>query len=245
MKKTKFIDKYQRVLMGGFAFATLVLALLSLTLAGQLVAVHNKLENKPEDLTVEGQAEFNAQEQEAYISSLESENETLTNRVDELVEASQSEGGETVVIDENEALRNDVREMTAEFTKQFFNRSNETDETRRERLEPYVDETILNAFAPEDEPYLDLVSQFDPEVKIDSDEDSNYVVSLEEVDIYLNEESLDSDLIDVYVVAKTEMTINDYESTKDDYYANLKIEKNSDDLVVTNIHFNYSEPETY
>lgn len=245
MKKTKFIDKYQRVLMGGFAFATLVLALLSLTLAGQLVAVHNKLENKPEDLTVEGQAEFNAQEQEAYISSLESENETLTNRVDELVEASQSEGEETVVIDENEALRNDVREMTAEFTKQFFNRSNETDETRRERLEPYVDETILNAFAPEDEPYLDLVSQFDPEVKIDSDEDSNYVVSLEEVDIYLNEESLDSDLIDVYVVAKTEMTINDYESTKDDYYANLKIEKNSDDLVVTNIHFNYSEPETY
>lgn len=245
MKKTKFIDKYQRVLMGGFAFATLVLALLSLTLAGQLVAVHNKLENKPEDLTVEGQAEFNAQEQEAYISSLESENETLTNRVDELVEASQSEGEETVVIDENEALRNDVREMTAEFTKQFFNRSNETDETRRDRLEPYVDETILNAFAPEDEPYLDLVSQFDPEVKIDSDEDSNYVVSLEEVDIYLNEESLDSDLIDVYVVAKTEMTINDYESTKDDYYVNLKIEKNSDDLVVTNIHFNYSEPETY
>lgn len=240
MKKL-FSNNY-RLFANIFMFTTLVFFLLSLTFLGQIFSLHEQLEAKPEDLTVEGEAEDT--EYTAYIASLETENEELKNTLQEISSA-QEEDGEVVVIDENEEKRQELHTFVEEFTLNFFQRTAETDLTRRDRLAEYVDVNILNAYAPEDNPTLDMLPLHDTDNQ-DLVDLTDYEITVEETTIYHDESTLNEDVIDVLINVSTSTRIDDYEPSKQNFTANLKVEENDGDFTITNIYFsNLEEPSEH
>ena len=241
----EWLEKYKDVLVGLFGSLSVAFLVISSALFVQLRQAQQKLDGVRQESSET--TEQLQDDSEALVSNLEEENEQLRQQLKELQEGLADNGDERVVIDEHQEERNELIEFVKGFTENFSNRNEEIDATRRERLEDYATHPVLEAFAPEDFPYL----QFRDEIVGDNFEVDKYAIEVLEEDVYINESSFDDEFLQVFVLQTIREQMENAAHNVEDVILDIRITQTEDGLRVNNVyqpyiqehHHNHPDPD--
>lgn len=211
--------------IGIIAFSLLISVFANLYLTTQIVK-NNRREDSA--LAIDStESSYVDNDNEALILALEREIRQL--------EEAQGAGGndtpEAVETDVNKEERDTVSAIVKGFSDLYLDYDSETEEARHELFSPYLTEQLLNTIALEESDEI-----FDGEHDHDITE-VNYQTTVEDMQVFINEETLGNDNITALVKAQVKTQIDGLSSISERIMLDTRLIRTEEGYRINNIYY--------